>query len=144
MSSLFIDTNIPMYAAGTPHPLREHAQRVIRWVVEGRVDGVTDAEVFQEILYRYFAIGERTKGLQIFDSFYRIMAGRILPVSGEDVRQARDLADHYPRLSPRDLVHLSVMLGSQLEEIVSADQDFDDVQEVKRIALEAFPLDPGV
>ena len=85
MTPVFIDTNIPMYAAGAAHPLRAPAQRVIRAIAIGRLDAVTDAEVFQEILYRYIHIGHRTKGLAIFDQFHRIMLGRILPVEMTDV-----------------------------------------------------------
>ncbi|MDR5695919.1 MAG: type II toxin-antitoxin system VapC family toxin [Armatimonadota bacterium] len=69
MSPVFIDTNIPMYAAGTPHPLREPARRVILAIANGQLDAVTDSEVFQEILYRYLHIGEREKGLSVFDNF---------------------------------------------------------------------------
>ncbi|RMF84316.1 MAG: VapC toxin family PIN domain ribonuclease, partial [Nitrospinota bacterium] len=43
MSPVFIDTNIPMYAAGTSHPLREPSQRVIRAIANGQLDAVTDA-----------------------------------------------------------------------------------------------------
>ena len=54
MSSVFIDANVPMYASGRAHPLQEPAQRAITALATGDLDGVTDAEVFQEILYRYF------------------------------------------------------------------------------------------
>lgn len=80
MSRLFIDVNIPMYAAGTTHPLREPSQRVIKAIAAGQLDALTDAEVFQEILYRYLHIGERGKGFRVFDLFYRIMLDRILPI----------------------------------------------------------------
>lgn len=99
MSRVFIDTNIPMYAAGTPHRLREPSRQVIRSIVVGRLDAVTDVEVFQEILYRYLHIRERKKGFSIFDHFYRIMLGRILPVEDVDVQEARRLAEEHPQAS---------------------------------------------
>lgn len=133
MTWTFIDTNIPMYAAGAPHPLRESAQRVIRNVATGELDAVTDAEVFQEILYRYLHIGEREKAFQVFDRFHRIMLGRILPIEDTDVQQARTLAERYVDLSPRDLIHLAVMLRHDMQEIITTDAGFDLVQEVRRI-----------
>jgi predicted nucleic acid-binding protein len=133
MTRVFIDVNIPMYAGGTPHTLREPSRRVIRAVARGQLDAVTDAEVFQEILYRYLSISEREKGLRIFDNFYRLMLGHILPVEAADVQQARVLAEQYPTLSPRDLIHLGVMLRRQIQEIVTADTGFDSVKEVSRI-----------
>lgn len=35
MIRVFIDTNIPMYAGGTGHPLRVPSQEVIRAIVAG-------------------------------------------------------------------------------------------------------------
>ena len=129
---IFIDTNIPIYAAGQPHPLREACQRVMRAAAAGHIEVVTDSEVFQEILYRYWRIGERKKGLQIFDSFYQIMAGRIFAVGERDVHRARELAEEYS-ISLRDLIHLAVMKNNDIEEILTADKDFDRVKGIRRI-----------
>ncbi len=133
MSPVFIDTNIPMYAAGVLHPLREPSQRVIRAIARGELEAVTDAEVLQEILYRYLHIGEREKGFQVFDYFRRIMLGHILPVEDRDVQRARELAEEYPTLSPRDLIHLAVMQHYNIHEIITADRSFDVVPGIQRI-----------
>ncbi len=138
MSRVFIDTNIPMYAAGASHPLQEPARQVILAIATSQLDAVTDAEVFQEILYRYLHIGEREKGFRVFDHFRRIMMGRILPIEDADMQQARTLAERYPDLSPRDLIHLAVMLRHQMEEIVTTDTGFDPVKEVRRIDPSTF------
>lgn len=139
MSPVFIDAHIPMYAAGPSHPLREPSRRVIRAIASGQLDAVTDAEVFQEILYRYLHINEREKGLRVFDHFRRIMLGHILPIEDADVQRARELAEQYPALSPRDLIHLAVMLRYEIHEIITADTGFDAVKEVRRTDPTAFP-----
>lgn len=141
VSRVFIDTNIPMYAAGSPHPLREPAQRVIRAVVSGVLDAVTDAEVFQEILYRYRHIRESKKGFQVFDHFYAVMQGRILPIQDVDVQAARELAGRHPGLSPRDLIHLGVMTRNGIAEIITADEGYEAVSEIRRIAPASFIAD---
>lgn len=139
MSQAFIDVNIPMYAAGAAHPLREPAQRVILAIAAGQLAAVTDAEVFQELLYRYLHINEREKGLKIFDYFYRIMLGHILPIAGADVREARELTAGYPSLDPRDLIHLAVMQRHKVQEIITADTGFDTVGAIRRIDPSTFP-----
>jgi len=139
MKPVFIDTNIPMYAAGTSHPLREPSRRVIRAVAAGELEAVTDAEVLQEILYRYLHIGEREKGYKVFDRFRRIMLGHIFPIEDVDVQRARELAEGYPSLSPRDLIHLAVMLRHGVHEIITTDKRFDKVKEVHRIDPITFP-----
>ena len=133
MRRVFIDVNVPMYAGGTPHPLREPCRQVILAIAEGRIDAVTDSEVMQEILYRYLHIGEREKGYAVFDNFHQLMTRRILPIDELDVHLARRLAEQYPALSPRDLIHLAVMIRYELPEIISADTGFDAVTQVRRI-----------
>ena len=96
-----------MYAGGADHPLQAPARRVIRAIVAGVIDAFTDAEVFQEILYRYLHIGAAQKGYQVFDHFFQIMQGRILPIEDADVRMAREWSERYPSLSPRDLIRPS-------------------------------------
>lgn len=138
MSPVFIDTNVPMYAAGATHRLRASAQQVIRTVAAGELDAVTDAEVLQEILYRYFFIREREKGFQVFDGFRRVMLGRIFPIADDDVQRARELAETYAVLGPRDLIHLAVMERSGTAEIITADQAFDGIGGIRRIDLTEF------
>jgi len=133
VNKIFIDTDIPIYAAGRPHPLKEPAQQIILAIVNDTIKAVTSAEVFQEILYRYLHIHEREKGLQVFDHFHRIMRGNILPVEDADVWQARELAEQYPTLDARDLIHLGVMLRYRIKDIITADTGFDVVREINRI-----------
>ncbi len=49
---VFIDANIPMYAAGKPSPYKDKCRDILAGIVAGSLAAVTDAEVFQEILYR--------------------------------------------------------------------------------------------
>ncbi|MEW6624414.1 MAG: type II toxin-antitoxin system VapC family toxin [Bacillota bacterium] len=90
---VFIDTCIPMYAAGREHPLKAGCLEIMRSAASGNLEAYTDTEVFQEILYRYFSINQRGFGLQLFDSFSQIMHGVVLPVRHEDMIMARTLAN---------------------------------------------------
>ena len=134
MGPLLVDVNVPMYAAGRDHPYRSLAQRLVLAIVNGEVEAFTDAEVLQEILYRYLRSGERAQGLRIFDHFHRIMEGRVLPIEAGDVVLARELADAHPTMSPRDLIHLAVMRRHGLATIASADQHFDGIEGITRLA----------
>jgi len=130
---VLLDTNIPMYAAGREHPLREPAQRVIRAVVAGDLDAYTDVEVLREILYRYLRTGERDAAFAVFDSFQRLMDGRVLPVEVADMVRARALAAEWANMSPRDYIHWSIMLGHGIRAIVTADRHFDHAEGISRI-----------
>lgn len=138
MDRVFIDVNIPMYAAGADHPLKTPSQKVIKAIASGELDAITDAEVFQEILYRYLHIGEREKGFMIFDLFHRIMRGRILAVEDSGVQRARELAEQYTFLSPRDLIHMAVMIQCDLDAIITTDKSFDRLKAIQRIDPQNF------
>lgn len=56
---IFVDSNIPMYLVGAARPHKTDAQWLLERAVTAGERLVTDAEVLQEILHRYVAIGRR-------------------------------------------------------------------------------------
>jgi uncharacterized protein len=46
---IFIDTNIPMYAADTDHHLKDSCVEILNAAASGELEAYTDSEVFQEI-----------------------------------------------------------------------------------------------
>ena len=56
---IFVDSNIPTYLVGAPHPHKTDARRWLEELVRGQQRLVTDAEVLQEILHRSVAIERR-------------------------------------------------------------------------------------
>lgn len=115
-SPLFIDANVPMYAAGAPHRLKELC-----------------LEVLQELVHRYVRSQRWTESRTLFHGFVSLMDGRIEPVHGGDVVQAASLADRDLDLSARDLLHTAIMIRVGSDRIVSADRDFDRVPNVERL-----------
>jgi predicted nucleic acid-binding protein len=130
---VFIDANIPMYLIGAPHPNRERAQSVLELCVRRGDRLVTDAEVLQEILHRYLAINRRDAISPCLDAL-RGLVDEILPITGDDVLQARQLLLEHPALSARDAIHVAVMRGRGVRCILSFDRGFDLVPGVERLA----------
>ncbi|MBI3929971.1 MAG: type II toxin-antitoxin system VapC family toxin [Armatimonadetes bacterium] len=128
----FIDVNVLMYAAGADHPYRLPCQAILRGLIDGKIEGCTDVEVFQEILRRYFAIGRRAEAIQLLRDVPAVLPS-ILSIRREELLVIPDLATRYPHLTARDLIHLAVMLNVGLSEILTADRDFDGVAEVRRV-----------
>ena len=64
-------------------------------------------------------------GREVLRSFGELMHGRVEPVYAEDVLQAGMLANDYPGVSARDLVHWdwAVMQRAGAERIITADTD---------------------
>lgn len=134
MNRLFLDANVPTYAAGRDHPLKEPCKEVLLLAARYPGSFFTDAEVLQEMLHRYLALRRWPEGQRIVLDFAALMVGSVEPVIAEDVIRACDLADEYgarpgARLAARDLLHGAVMLrsGGSRVRIVTADGNFDDL-----------------
>ena len=131
--AIFIDANVPIYAAGREHPYKEPCIRVLMMVARHPLEFVTSVEVLQELVH-YYLVSQRWEfGREVLKSFSEIMHDRLEPVYEEDVLLAARLADHHPRVSARDLVHAAVMQRLGANRIVSADTDFDRLPEVTRL-----------
>ncbi len=131
--AVFVDANVPIYAAGREHPYKQPCARILRILADDPQLFVTDSEVLQEIMHRYLASGRWTLGREVVRAFAEAMRGRIEPVHGEDVTQAAELADHHQGVSARDLVHTAVMQRLLVERIISADTDFDRLERIDRL-----------
>jgi predicted nucleic acid-binding protein len=137
-SPIFIDANIPIYAAGRPHSLKAPAIQLLEFA-GGHPDlFFTDAEVLQELLHRYLVLHAWGQGQIVFAEFVSVMQGRIEPMLAGDVEAAASLVGRYPGLSARDLVHLSIMTRVGATQIVTADKGFDRVSQIQRLDPAAF------
>jgi predicted nucleic acid-binding protein len=129
----FLDANVPIYAAGRPHRLKQPSAQVLMLAAERPAAFVTDAEVLQELLHRYLALRLWPQGKEVFHRFADLMRDRVEPVQAADVEQAARLADKYPELGARDLLHAAVMLRLGVHRLVSADVGFDGLSELERL-----------
>jgi len=130
---IFIDANAPMYTVGAAHPLKAPSIEVLRLIQESPGAFVTSAEVLQEIIHRYLAIRAWPRGRKVLERFARLMRGRIEPIYERDVHEAARLADGYSDLSARDLLHAAVMNRLGVRQIVSTDNDFDNLPGIERL-----------
>ena len=107
--AVFIDANVPIYAAGREHPYRQPCVRILRILADDPQSFVTDSEVLHEMIHRYLASGRWTFSREVVRAFAEAMRGRVEAVHGDDVTLAAEFADRHPGVSARDLVHAAVM-----------------------------------
>ncbi len=130
---ILVDSNIPMYLVGAPHPHKADAQRLLEKLITDRQRLVTDAEVLQEILHRYVAIDRRDAIQPAFDALLGVV-DQVLAVDGTVVQRAKQIVLGYRQLSARDAVHLSVMEQNGIERILSFDSGFDAFPGITRLS----------
>lgn len=131
----FLDANIVMYAIGTDHPVKPGCVAVLKRVEAGSIQVVTNVEVFQELLHRYYSLGRYEVADQAFTNL-KTLCEQILPVLESDLDRAYTILREQPMISIRDAIHAATMLNSGLHTIISTDRHFDAIQGLTRI-------DPG-
>lgn len=130
---IFVDSNVPMYLVGAEHPNKSVARRLLESFISREIRLVTDAEVLEEILDRYAAIG-RTDAIE---PIFRALLGlvdEVLPVERSDVEKAKDILKRAPKLPARDALHVAIPKRYDVSEILSFDSGFDAVAGIARIA----------
>jgi uncharacterized protein len=130
---IFLDSNVPMYLIGQSHPHKVDSQALLE---RATVDGtrlVTDAEVFQEILHRYTAIGRRDAIPVAFETLLALV-DEVLPIDLETVTRAREIVLARAALSARDAVHIAAMERAGVTRIMSFDRGFDGYPGIERLA----------
>jgi uncharacterized protein len=130
---ILVDSNIPMYLVGAPHPHKSDVQRLLEKLVSERQRLVTDAEVLQEILHRYVAINRRDAIQSAFDALLGIV-DQVLPIDRADAERAKQIVMGNRHLSARDAVHLAVMEHHGVEQILTFDSGFDGFPGVTRLS----------
>ncbi len=129
---IFVDSNVPMYLVGAAHPHKADAQRLLERCVADDERLVTDAEVLQEILHRYTAIGRRDAIGPAFEALLAVV-DEVFPIELRDVERSRDVLLATPKLSARDALHVSVMERRSVGRVLSFDAGFDGLPGVVRI-----------
>lgn len=134
MELVFLDVNIPMYAAGTEHELKGPCTWIMEEVVEGRLNACTDTEIIQEVLYRYGAIHQWNVGARIASNLLDIIP-TIYSVTPDDSYNTIELFGNFgPKGIPaRDCIHAAVMKTHGITKILTTDKHFDSIEGVIRL-----------
>ena len=129
---IFIDSNVPMYLVGAPHPNKIDAQRLLEKFAAEGIRLVTDAEVLQEILHRYVDIDRREAIQPAFEALLGVV-DEVHSVERQDVERARNICLSYERFSVRDALHVAIMERCEISRIMSFDSGFDGYPGLTRV-----------
>ena len=129
---IFLDSNVPMYLVGAPHPNKDAARRLLEQCIANGERMVSDAEVLQEILHRYVAIRRPDAIQPALDSLLSVV-DQLYPIEQADVERAKSLLLGLTPLSARDALHVAVMERYDVSRLLSFDAGFDAVPWIERI-----------
>lgn len=135
--TFFLDANVLVYAA-TVDPRSPACNRILAAIAGGDADGRLSAAVLEEVWH--LELSSRVAGISgLAERSYEAFRP-LLGVSDE----AFSLAMQVPasRLGAADRLHAGTCLAHGIETIVSADQDFDELELPRRVdPLDAAGVD---
>ena len=129
----FVDTTVPAYASGTPHPLQRSCLLIRAAIKDNNVAVVVNAEVLKELFH--VALRHRAslrEARAIAQSFDLVMGRQASPITRDLVMEAVAL-DVPSSLGGRDRLHLATMRRESVVAIISADRGFDLVPGIRRL-----------
>ena len=130
--TVFVDSNVPMYLVGTDHPNKEQSRAALsRLIAEGE-RLVTDAEVMQEILHRYTAIGRADAIEPALEALLGVV-DEVYSVDAEAVQAASRLLVRTTGLSARDALHVAIMRRHSVDDILTFDAGFDSIPALRQL-----------
>ncbi len=130
---IFVDSNVPIYLVGAPHPNKDRLKRLLDDLIRTRTRFVTDVETYQEILHRYSAIG-RLDAIDAAFACLDTIADEKLTFGMQEIHAARDILLTVDGISARDALHVAVMRSAGVSRILSLDKGFDACPGIERLS----------
>ena len=126
--AFFVDANVIVYAA-TDGPYHESCVEILFAVSEGKVVGRTSTAVLEEVWHVELS-GKAGDISGLADNAYTLFAP-LLAVDHEIVGAALALPPSV--LGANDRIHVATCALGEIETIVTADADFNDVRGIRRV-----------
>ena len=126
--TFLVDANVIIYAA-VPSKYREACLEILEAIARGEADGRLSTAILEEVW-----LLELTGRAGALDGLARqtyLAFSPLLPVTDQILARALDLEAH--RIGSNDRIHIATALAHDIDTIVSADADFDDVPAIRRV-----------
>ncbi|MBI2937308.1 MAG: type II toxin-antitoxin system VapC family toxin [Thaumarchaeota archaeon] len=127
----YLDSNVFIYAALNQEDVGDRARSLLREVQEGRQRASTSALTFDELIWAVKKHRNLEEAVIAGEAFLGLSGLDLVQVSGDTLAVALELIRRY-RLDPRDSIHAASALLEKAEVIISTDEHFDKVKELKR------------
>jgi predicted nucleic acid-binding protein len=111
------------------------SKSILLKIVNGEIKACTSYLTWDEIVYVISRVSGQDNGKQAGSNFLLFPNLRILGVDEEIIKYAQGLIEKYD-LNPRDAIHAASAIQNGVSEIITNDNDFDAVNELKRLRLE--------
>jgi len=133
----YVDSNVFLYSAlYSPdlEPKAKKAKEILQKIENKELSAATSTLTWDEVVWVATKLLGRTDGIAQGQKLLGFPNLEFINVDEGIIVQAQSLMDKY-KLSPRDSIHVTSALSRKATIIISDDEDFDQVKEIKRTPL---------
>ena len=132
----YIDSNVFIY----PVIYNENVNGVIKakkyllQIAKGQLKACTATLTWDELVWIIRKISNPESAISEGKKFLEFPYLQILDVNNLVLQKAQELIEEY-HLKPRDAIHAATALVNDIYQIISDDEDFDTIKELKRLPI---------
>jgi predicted nucleic acid-binding protein len=133
----YVDSNVFLYSAlYSPHlePKAKRAKEILQKIENKELSAATSTLTWDEVVWVASKLLGRSCGIAQGQKLLGFPNLEFINVDEAIIAQAQSLMDKY-KLSPRDSIHIASALSRKATIIISDDEDFDQIKEIKRTTL---------
>jgi predicted nucleic acid-binding protein len=133
----YVDSNVFLYSAlYSPdlEPKAKKAKEILQKIENKELSAATSTLTWDEVVWVATKLLGRTGGIAQGQKLLGFPNLEFINVDEGILAQAQSLMGKY-KLSPRDSIHVASALNRKATIIISDDEDFDQIKEIKRTPL---------
>jgi|SRR3989344_1187001 len=132
--TVYIDTNVFVYAISNRAELGERARAILRQVEDSKIDAATSCMTFSEIVHVLIKISDRKTAVAAGEGFLALNNLNIEGMNKTTCRIALETINQ-SAIRPQDALHYATMKEAGITEIITEDSDFDKIKGIRKYSI---------
>jgi predicted nucleic acid-binding protein len=128
---LYLDSNVFVHATINRKDTGDRARLLLGEIQDGKTQASSSALTFDELVWVVKKYRNIEDAIDAGRAFMNMPGLKLVTVNEDLLVSALDLIKRY-KLDPRDSIHAASTLSEKAEYIVSTDEHFDRVKEIRR------------
>jgi len=132
----YIDSNVFIYPVIYNYNITgvNKAKKYLLQIAKGHLKACTAALTWDELVWIVRKISNIEIAILEGEKFLKFPHLLILDVNHHVLQKAQEIIEEY-YLKPRDAIHAATAIINNINQIISDDEDFDTIKELKRIPI---------
>jgi len=134
---VYLDSNVFLYASlydASSNAKARAALRLIDEVADGKVRATSSILAWDEVVWVTWKLLGRERAFKVGSVVIRLKDVRFVDVSRKTILKAEEICQKY-ELRPRDAIHAATAILEGEREVITEDDEFDKVREIRRVSL---------